>query len=65
MTEERPDYADADLDVLLAAAMDGMVDKLEAGFDPGAGLADVRARAAAHTRADVVPGTGSEERNTS
>jgi hypothetical protein len=43
----RPDYDDAELDALLATAMDGMLGKLEAGFDPGAGLADVYARAGA------------------
>ena len=43
----RPDYEDAELDELLATAMDGMLDKLEAGFNPEAGLADIRARLAA------------------
>lgn len=44
---DRPDYDDAELDELLATAMDGMLTKLEAGFDPETGLADIRARVAA------------------
>lgn len=40
----RPDYDDAELDELLATAVDGMLAKLEAGFDRQAGLADVYAR---------------------
>lgn len=43
----RPDYDDAELDELLATAMDGMLDKLEAEFNPEAGLADIHARLAA------------------
>ena len=44
---DRPDYDPADLDELLATAMGGMLAKLEAGFDPDAGLADIHARLAA------------------
>ncbi len=40
----RPDYDDAELDELLATATDGMLAKLEAGFDRQAGLADIYAR---------------------
>jgi hypothetical protein len=43
----RRDYDEAELDELLATAMDGMLAKLEAGFDPEAGLADIRGRLAA------------------
>ena len=40
----RPDYDDAELDELLAAGMDEILAKLETGFDPAAGLADVYTR---------------------
>jgi hypothetical protein len=41
---DNPLYDDAGLDELLATAMGGMLAKLEAGFRPADGLADVRAR---------------------
>jgi len=43
---DRPHYDDAELDDLLATAMGGILAKLEAGFDPDAGLTDVYARSA-------------------
>jgi hypothetical protein len=43
---DRPHYDDAELDDLLANAMGGILAKLEAGFDPDAGLTDVYARSA-------------------
>lgn len=57
---DRPDYDPAELDELLATAMDGMLVKLEAGFDPDAGLADIYARltaadSARHGPAPVTP----------
>lgn len=51
----RPDYDDAELDELLATAMDGMLAKLEAGFDPETGLADIHARLAAEDPPRHVP----------
>jgi len=51
----RPDYDDAELDELLATAMDGILAKLEAGFDPDTGLADIYARCAA-APAPSIPG---------
>lgn len=47
MTRHEPEhnaYDDAELDSLLARAMTGIGAKLDAGFDPAAGLADIRAR---------------------
>jgi hypothetical protein len=41
---DRPDYDDAELDEMLTEGMEEMLAKLEAGFDPVAGLADVYAR---------------------
>jgi|HubBroStandDraft_1064217.scaffolds.fasta_scaffold01763_13 hypothetical protein len=41
---EHPGYDDADLDDLLERAMTGIGAKLDAGFDPAAGLADIYAR---------------------
>jgi hypothetical protein len=56
----RPDYDPAELDELLGTAMEGMLAKLEAGFDPDAGLADIYARLTAaayprHVPAPVIP----------
>jgi len=41
---EHPAYDDAELDDLLSRTMTGIGTKLEAGFDPAAGLADIYAR---------------------
>jgi hypothetical protein len=46
---EHPDWDDADLDDLLTRAMTGIGAKLDAGFDPAAGLADIYARSRAGT----------------
>lgn len=51
----RPDYDDAELDELLATATDGMLAKLEAGFDRQAGLADIYARLERATRPQPAP----------
>jgi hypothetical protein len=40
----RPGYDGAELDDVIDAAMSGMLAKLEAGFDPAAGLADIYGR---------------------
>jgi hypothetical protein len=50
MTGHQPDHHghdDAALDNILDTAMNGILAKLEAAFDPGAGLADIYARNAA------------------
>jgi hypothetical protein len=60
MTPHQPDdqsYDDDELDRVLNAAMDGILAKLEAAFDPEAGLADIRSRRAAPA-ARVAPGPG-------
>jgi hypothetical protein len=44
---EHPAYDDAELDDLLGRTMTGIHAKLEAGFDAGAGLADIYARSEA------------------
>jgi hypothetical protein len=41
---EPPGYDAADLDGVIVSAMSGILAKLEAGFDPDAGLADIHAR---------------------
>jgi hypothetical protein len=40
----RPGYDGAELDEVIDGAMSGILAKLEAGFDPAAGLADIHAR---------------------
>lgn len=51
MTRHQPDHrgpsGDAALDQIIDAAMDAVLGKLEAAFDPEAGLADIHARRAA------------------
>jgi hypothetical protein len=57
MTEhESPGYDAAALDELLDRAMGGILTKLEAGFDPQAGLANIYARSGAGAHASQ-PGT--------
>jgi hypothetical protein len=66
MTPHQPDhqpYDDAELDRVLNAAMDGILAKLEAAFDPAAGLADIHARrTAAAAPAPSGPGGGGRNR---
>jgi hypothetical protein len=64
MTPHQPDNqpggqfdADAELDHVIDTAMDGILAKLEAAFDPEAGLADIHARRAAPT-SPAVPEPG-------
>ncbi|HUY45383.1 MAG TPA: hypothetical protein VMV92_06615 [Streptosporangiaceae bacterium] len=52
---EGPGYDSAALDALLDSAMSGILAKLEAGFDPAAGLADIRARLGAAGDAGQLP----------
>jgi hypothetical protein len=59
MTRHEPEhdaYDDAELDDLLGRAITGIGAKLDAGFDPAAGLADIYARSRADAPARAVPG---------
>jgi hypothetical protein len=58
MTRHEPEhdaYDDAELDDLLGRAITGIGAKLDAGFDPAAGLADIYARSRADAPARAVP----------